>query len=238
MSSDLLTSESSTNNGQRSTAGVNETTATAKGPSLLLQFFAQVISVAFHPLFIAILMAAFVVYAHPSYFAGFSRQQRNSIMLIFIYNSVFYPLFAVLLLRALKFVSSIQLKTRRDRIIPYVASIIFFFWAFWVFHNKPEIPSILSQICLGMLFATSLMLIANSYFKISMHAVGVGGLFALMLLILFSGTMSMGIPLTATVLICGLTCTSRLINSDHTPFDILAGFLVGMLSQFAASWFF
>jgi hypothetical protein len=48
----------------------------------------------------------------------------------------------------------------------------------------------------------------------------------------------MGIPLTATVLICGLTCTSRLINSDHTPFDILAGFLVGMLSQFAASWFF
>jgi len=205
--------------------------------SLLLQFFAQVISVAFHPLFIGLLMATFVVYAHPSYFAGFDRTQRMHIMVIYFYNSVFFPIFVVVILRGLKFISSIQLKTQRDRIIPYMASSIFFFWTFWVYRNKPELDPILSQISLGMLFSASAALIANNYFKISMHAVAVGGLFALMLLILFSGTMAMGIPLTATVLICGLVCTARLIASDHTLFDVLVGFIVGMICQFAAAFF-
>jgi len=238
MSSELLTSESSAENpANGGEPAPVPPTAGNQPASIALQFFAQVISVAFHPLFIGMLMAAFVVYAHPSFFNGFSRDQRNHIMLIFIYNSVFFPLFVVFLLRGVKFISSIQLKSRRDRIIPYITSTVFFFWSFWVFHNKPEIPSILSQISLGMLFAASLMLIANNYFKISMHAAGVGGLFAMMLLILFSGTMSMGIPLTAPVLICGLVCSSRLVASDHTLFEVVAGFIVGMASQFAASWF-
>ena len=104
--------------------------------SLLLQFFAQVISVAFHPLFVGLLMATFVVYAHPSYFVGFDRTQRMHIMVIYFYNSVFFPIFVVLLLRGLKFISSIQLRTRRDRIIPYMASSVFFFWTFWVFQKQ------------------------------------------------------------------------------------------------------
>lgn len=233
MNSDLLTSNSSPADDFNSPPVQN----TGQPRSLWLQFFAQVISVAFHPLFVGMLMAAFVVYAHPSYFAGFDRTQRLHVMIIYFYNSVFFPLFVVLLLRGLKFISSIQLKTRRDRIIPYIASIIFFFWTFWVFRNKPEIPAILPQISLGMLFAASLTLIANNYFKISMHAVGVGGLFALMLLILYSGEMSMGIPLTATVLISGLVCTSRLIASDHSLFDVVTGFILGIACQFAAAYF-
>src|SRR4030095_11494136 len=116
MSSELLTSESSAENptnGGITNQRINESTpvppTAGNHASIALQFFAQVITVAFHPLFVGMLMAAFVVYAHPSYFNGFSREQRNSIMLIFIYNSVFFPLFVVLLLRGLKFISSIQL---------------------------------------------------------------------------------------------------------------------------------
>jgi len=90
---------------------------------------------------------------------------------------------------------------------------------------------------LGVFIASIAALMANIYFKVSMHAIAMGGLFCFFMILSLQGVFSMGIYLSIVVLIAGLVCTSRLLVSDHYPFEIYAGFLLGVLSQAIATWF-
>ena len=76
---------------------------------------------------------------------------------------------------------------------------------------------------------------ANIYFKISMHAIGMGGVLGLFLITMYSNTMLMTLPLSVAFLLTGIVCTSRLIISDHTAKEIYAGLFVGIACQLVAS---
>ena len=112
----------------------------------------------------------------------------------------------------------------------------FFFWAYTVFNKQNIYPPILSSFILGVFLAASAALIANIYFKISMHAIGVGGLMGLCIVIANSQTMLMTWPLALALLIAGIVCTARLIVSDHTQRDIYLGLALGLSAQLIASW--
>ena len=92
-------------------------------------------------------------------------------------------------------------------------------------------PPIMASFILGVFLAASAGLIANIYYKISMHAIGMGGMLGLFFVIMQQNTMLMTWPLSAALLIAGLVCTSRFIVSDHTPKDIYSGFLIGFICQ-------
>lgn len=158
-------------------------------------------------------------------------------MLIVILNLAFFPLISVLLLRAVGFISSIYLQSQRDRIIPYIAAGIFYFWAYTVFKQQPQYPLIITSFILGIFLASSVALIANIYFKISMHAIGMGGWIGIFLVIFKSNAMLMSWPLAIVVLITGLVCSARLLISRHEPKDIYAGLFVGIITQFASAIF-
>lgn len=202
---------------------------------LAVNWLAHFFSFIFHPLFIPVIATWFLAYVQPGYFTGIPLQEKFLIIIRVAFNTIFYPALTVVLLKALGFIKSIFLKTQRERIIPYVATNIFYFWMFLVFKNQPEIPRILTSFMFAAFLASSVALIANIYFKISMHALGVGALCGLMLIIIFSGY-SFAIFLTAmlTFIITGIVCTSRLIVSDHRPFDIYAGLSISILCQIIA----
>lgn len=203
--------------------------------SPFLKLPAIVLSYVFHPIFIPLYAAVFIVYIHPSYFSGFSAASKLKTILILMQNAVFYPLFCVLLLKGVGFIQSVFLRTQRDRIIPYIAAGIFFFWAFLVFKQQPAFPRILPSFVLGVFLASSAALLANIYFKISMHAIGLGGLVGIFMLIANTNSMLMTWPLAAALLITGLVCSARLLITDHTPKDIYSGLIIGWLAQQAAA---
>ncbi len=205
------------------------------GQSSAVKFIAHLISYIFHPIFIPLYAVAFLVFIHPSYFSGFSMAAKKQTLLIVFINVVAFPLLAVVLLKAVGFIQSIFLKTQKDRIIPYMACGIFFFWAYLVFKNQTNYPLILSSFLLGVFLASSAALLANIYFKISMHATGVGGLLGIFLLIMKSNTMLMTWPLCIAIAITGLVCTARLLISDHSTKEIYIGLIAGLLSQFVAA---
>ena len=204
--------------------------------SPVLRVFAQLVSYIFHPIFIPLYVVWFIAYVHPSYLSGFSNGMRLRTVLITLQNAVFYPLFAVLLLKGVGFISSIFLRTQKDRIIPYISSGIFFFWTFIVFKEQALFPRILPSFMLGVFLASSAALIANIYFKISMHAIGLGGLLGLFLIITGTNTMLMTWPLAIALLITGLVCSARLLVTDHTTKDVYAGLLVGLITQLVAAY--
>ena len=129
-----------------------------------------------------------------------------------------------------------MLRTQKERIIPYVASITFFFWAFYVSKNLPGTPSSMTSFFLGTFLSTSVALIANNFFKISLHALAVGGAATFMIILGIVSGVATGLPIAIALIIAGLVCTSRLIVSDHYPFDIYAGLIIGTLFQLVAAY--
>lgn len=206
-------------------------------PHVLIKHTASIISVVFHPLFVGVMMAAYLIYGHPDYFTGFYPQEKLLKLLAVINNNVFFPLLVVVLLKALRFSDSVLLKTQKERIVPYIASITFFFWTYHVFKNQPGTPLVLVNMCRGMFFTSAAALLLNNYFKISMHGMGVGGAVGLMLFTLIDGTLQTGTPLLLTFLVAGAVLTARKVVSDHSWFDLLAGFILGMVSQLLPIWF-
>jgi len=201
------------------------------------RFFAQINSYLFHPLFVPLYVTFFLLYIHPNAFIGFSDLNRMQVILIVTINVLFFPLISVLLLKAVGFIDSIYLRTQKDRIIPYMACGIFFFWAFNVFKQQTQYPSIFVVYLLGLFLASSAALIANIYFKVSMHAIGMGGWLGLFLLICYSQNILMTWPLSLVLLLTGMVCTSRMILKSHTPLDIYSGLFIGIVTQMISFYF-
>jgi hypothetical protein len=202
----------------------------------LLKWPANFFSYSFHPAFVPIYVIAFFVYIHPSYFSGFSEKSKLQTVIISAINLVAFPLLTVALLKAVGFIDSIFLRTKKDRIIPYMASGIFFFWAYTVFKKQEMYPPIMATFILGVFLAASGALIANIYFKISMHAIGMGGWLGIFWVITKENSMLMTWPFALTLIITGIVCTARLLVSNHTQKDIYAGLAMGFVSQLAASF--
>jgi hypothetical protein len=128
------------------------------------------------------------------------------------------------------------LRTQRDRIGPYLSSMIFYFWMARVyFKSEPTLPLILASFMTGVFLTTVVGLLSNIYYKISMHAMGWGGVIGIFILVMKSNTMLMTWPLAAALLITGLVCTSRMLVSDHSQKEIYTGLLAGVLCQFVAA---
>ena len=207
--------------------------------SVVVNVFAKIISVVFHPLFIPLYIAYYIIFVHESYFTGIGEKERMRVLMWVALNMIFFPAFTVLLLKGVGFIDSIYLRTQRNRIIPYIAAGIFYFWMYLVFRNQPDIPQILTAFTFGAFLASSAALVANIYFKISMHAIGCGGMIGVLIVILNTNpSPPFTLPLMIAILITGFVCTARLIVSDHKQGDIYAGLLCGFFCQFISAAFF
>lgn len=199
---------------------------------LILKAVAHFFSFILHPLFVPAIATWFLAFLQPGYFTGISPREKWWIIARVGYNTIFYPALTVLLLKGLGFIKSIFLKTQRERIVPYIATNIFYFWMFLVFRNQPEVPLILTSFMFGAFLASSAALLANIYFKISMHALGVGSLCGLILIIIFSGfTYAIFLMVMLIYLITGIVSTSRMIVSDHKPLEIYSAIFISILCQ-------
>ena len=218
------------------TINTNQQTDHKKEQNIFIRVLAHLFSIVFHPLFIPFYVVAFLVYYHPSYFSGFSNYTKSILLRTTVLNTIFFPVISILLMKGLGFIKSVFLYTQQDRIGPYLSSMIFYFWAARIFFKfEPQLAPELASFMTGVFLTTAVAMIANIYYKISMHAIGCGGMLGIFLIIMNGNSMLMTWPLCIALLITGLVCSSRLMISDHTQKEIYMGLLVGLLCQFAAA---
>ena len=201
-----------------------------------IRLLAKVISYIFHPLFVPVYIAWFLITVQPYLFASSTPTEKLSIMLRFFIMYSFFPLVTVLLAKGLGFLDSIYLKTQKERIIPYIACGIYYFWMCYVLRNQPQFSKEVVQLSMAIFIASSLGLMANIIMKVSMHAISMGILLVFMSLLAFTQAGSYTIYMSVAFLIAGLVCTARFIVSDHTQKEIYTGLLVGGASQLIAVW--
>ena len=197
---------------------------------------ARVVSYVFHPLFIPVYLSWFLMYINPV-FPAFTAADKTLLLLRFVVMYTVFPLVTVLIAKGLGFVQSIHLKTQKDRIIPYVACGVYYFWMWYVLKNQPQFPRQLVLLSLAIFLASSLGLIMNSFMKVSMHAISLGVMITFVLLLAFKTDVNYGTYIALALFITGIVSTARLINSDHYPVEVYAGLFAGIFAQLVASYF-
>jgi hypothetical protein len=201
-----------------------------------VRFFGQAVSFIFHPLFIPSYITAFILFVDPYAFAGMTGKAKIFKLVSVVFSTAFLPLFSVALMKQLGFIKSIFLRSQKDRIIPYMTCMIFYFWAWYVSRNLHDSP-LLTAMLLAVFISCIAGMMANIYFKVSMHGLAVGALVILFLWMAFTGAVPLGSYLATAIFITGLVCTARFIVSDHSAFEIYSGLLIGALCQLIAIGF-
>jgi hypothetical protein len=197
---------------------------------------AWIISYLFHPVFLPVYVVGFLVFVHPYMFAGFSERNKSIVVIQAFVALTLFPLVTVFLCKGLKLINSVQLKTQRDRIIPYVACEVWYFWLWYVWRNLPDYPIQVVQFALAVFVAGSIGLLANIYMKVSMHAIAVGVAICFFIILALTEPIPFGLYVTAALLMGGLVCTARFIVSDHTTKEVYVGLFIGMISQLIGYW--
>ncbi len=207
-----------------------------------IRIAAQVISYIFHPVFVPVMVIWFLLYIHPFLFAGVHPLEKMKVIIMAVVSFTFFPLVTVLLLKGLKFIDTIYLHTQKDRIIPFIACMIWYFWIWYVWknygktNNGYDIPAVMVQFAFAAFLSTVAGLMANIRIKISLHAISVGLALTFFCLLAFTQDVNFGIYLSVAVFITGLVCTARLIVSNHTTAEVYIGLAAGALSMLIAWW--
>lgn len=216
---------------------------TPMGPPAL-RIFATFLSYLFHPVFMPVLIILVIWRIQPAEFAGIDKKKLVYGLISLVSITVFFPLLVVVLAKALGFVQSIHMRVSRDRIIPLVATMIFYFWAQQVsglpFKNDAGEnmnvywPLIVRIMMLGTFWGIVVLFMASIFFKVSMHTTAAGGAIGIMIVLLFLSSFNVLTALLVTILIGGLVGTARLVLREHTPFELWVGYAIGIIVQLAA----
>ena len=176
----------------------------------------------------------------------------DSQAIIFIFSifssTVIIPGLGILLMKPLGLVKTWTLKDRQERTGPYIVAGVFYLWLFKNLYSLGSTPHLFKVFVLGATIGLFINFFVNIFSKISVHASGMGGLVAsLVLLVLNWGsshlTLSLGsstlqihlmLFLVAGILLAGSVCSSRLALNAHTPGDLIRGFSGGFLSVILA----
>ncbi|MBZ4189151.1 hypothetical protein K7B07_09625 [Niabella sp. 3A5MI-3] len=199
------------------------------------QIIATLLSYVFHPVFVPIYVIYFLLYIEPFLFYGTTEDGRLMVLLQGIVNYTFFPLVSVLLLRGLKFIPSIKLKERKDRIIPFIICNIWYFWIWYVWRGLDGMPREMVIFAMGVFMASSVGLLLNIYMKVSMHGIALGTAVSFLCLLGFTYGQGMSLYIIIALLITGLVSTSRLLLSDHTAKEVYFGLLAGVLGLLIAN---
>lgn len=201
----------------------------------VLRALANFVSYVFHPVFVPVYVIAFLLFVQPFLFVGFEARQKMLIVVQSFLMFTFFPLISVGLLKALKFISSVKLKERKDRIIPFIICNIWYFWIWYVWRNLPQIPHDAVVFAMSVFLASSIGLLFNIYMKISMHAIAIGTAIAFLVGLSFQYDINFGLYLSVAFLIGGAVCTSRLVLNDHQPAEIYWGLATGVMAVMLAN---
>lgn len=210
-------------------------TEQAGAPKQSGPLFAKIISYVFHPVFMPFLMTLVLYYINKPSFITLANMQPFWMGAIAL-NTIFFPLVATLLMKKLGFIQSIFMEEPKDRIIPLLATMIFYFWAYQVV-KVGAAPFELKVLFLGSFYGIIATFMINIFYKVSMHAVAAGGALGILGVQMITGSINMLLPFLAALIIAGLVGTSRLLLKAHQPFEIWMGYIAGILVQLAAMWY-
>jgi hypothetical protein len=197
-------------------------------------------------------MSLLLLWTNPFAFGWRHVSESGALMIIIVMTTVTLPGIAVLMMKMLGWVSSFSLEDQKERIGPYIAAGIMYLSLYLHLSRAESFPVSLRIAVLGTLIGLWGCFFINNFTKVSVHAAGMGGLVAMMVLIkvVFGydlaqiglvGGYTLTLPVTTllytSIVLAGMVSTSRLVLKAHVLKEVYLGLLVGLISIGGAYFF-
>lgn len=194
--------------------------------------FAKIISYLFHPLLLPTL-GLFLIFNldKTGLWTPSAAMQLYVYALIFL-STFLFPLLSALVLLKMNYISSLEMKTKEERKLPYLITAVSYFSAYYFLMNAP-VPILIKALMLGATLIVTSVLIINLLWKISAHMAGIGGLCGMILALSYRLQINLHYLLILLFLIAGIVAFSRLKLNVHDSFQVYLGFLLGVFVQLA-----
>ena len=212
--------------------------------------FAHFISFILHPLLVLTYALLLLMAMNPYAFSARSLTDKPAMILFLsVFSTSFVlPAFGTALMKPLGLIKTLQMNDKIERTGPYILSGVFYLWLYKILDATGQAPALFNAFVLGATIGLFFAFFINIFTKISAHAVGMGGLFAMMLLTnkawggaIFSlpvsgGTLqlSLNLVLALVAVLAGLVGMARLSLGAHAPADLYRGYGAGVAAVLLA----
>lgn len=188
---------------------------------------AKISSVIFHPLLMPVYGLS-IIFSAPTLFGYLPFAVKKILLLIILVNNVFLPIALMPFLYHRKIITSWSIDDRKERIIPLMLTTILYGTTCYIIF-KFQIPFFLKSFIFTSFFLSLIVTVINFWWKISLHAVGIGALLATVLILSVKMNAPLEWYLVSVIIAAGIVLSSRLKLNYHNPAQVWLGFLAGFL---------
>lgn len=183
-------------------------------------------SYVFHPIFLPTAGLLFI-FSLNTYISQTMPMPKQFFVLVWIFvNTVVIPLLFTLFLRWRNMVDSIQLHSRKDRLVPFAFAMCLYFINYYLMRGIP-LPDVFYNVFFGSCIAVTAAFLLTFYTKVSIHMIGMGGLTAAV----YGVGQMYSLPIVGFVMIglvaSGLVGSARYVLESHDLRQIYLGWIIG-----------
>ena len=187
---------------------------------------AEILSVVFHPIFIP-LYGLIIIYSSNTLHSFLPLQVKRMIFILVMANNVLLPMALATVLYARGAISTFNARDRNERVLLLTFSMVMYsLTAFLLL--RMQVPGLFRAFFIAIAVVTLITLLITVFYRISLHASGIGGLLALVLFMAGLYHIGMVWQTVAVLLIGSAVLSSRIYLEDHTPAEVWSGFFAGV----------
>ena len=186
---------------------------------------ANVFSVMFHPLFIP-LYGLILIYSSPTLFSFIPFQMKRTIFILVLANNVLLPLSLAAVLYYRGAIKTFNARDRNERVVLLTFALVMYtITAFLLI--RIQVPNLFRAYFISIAIVTLVTLVITAFYRISLHAAGIGGLLSLIVFMILLFDIRTAWQLVTVLFFGGAVMSSRLYLEDHTPTEVWTGLLAG-----------
>ena len=197
--------------------------------------FSKVISFILHPIFMPIIVL-YLGIQNIDVLKFVLIDLLSYLYIIVVVFTMLLPLITSLILKKIGFVSSLEMKDKKERRKPLLYSLIWMIIGFQ-FLKVFQITPIISSIYIGAMIVIFLSLIITEKWKISLHLLGIGGATGAFIALNFIDGNLFNFVLIFFFL-SGILAYARLEEKSHTFSQVYIAFILGVFIEGSAIYYY
>jgi len=194
---------------------------------------AHLISYLFHPLLMATYGCLFVFFGLTNSMYAIMTPLKTKLVItsmVFVFTCII-PVLNIFILYKLKYISSIKIENRQERLFPLFMTAFCYLGLFYLIYDFNIWPTI-KLFVLGGGLCIFLAAVITNWWQISAHTIGIGGMLGMLMALCYYMKMPIFIGISACVIIAGIIGFARLYLKAHIPSQVYVGFIMGCVMQF------
>ncbi len=195
------------------------------GRNRLLKRAAELLSVIFHPVFLP-LYGLLIIYSSHTLHSFIPVQIKRMILILVTANNLLMPMALATVLYARGAIRTFNARDRNERVILLSFSLLMYCLTAFIL-IRMQVPGLFRAFFISIAIVTLSTLLITIFYRISLHASGIGGLLVLVVFMASVYNISMLWQAVAVAVTAGAVMSSRIYLGDHTSSEVWAGLSAG-----------